>query len=516
MSRWFSGWLVAVLLAAANPASTQPRNPAPPAATTAGIGSAGLRAILLDLICSQSTNDMAFVSTDRNLKSHLLETSNPYLWVGLTAQRLRRAELDNIAGYEAMTINESAENAVQAGPSVWETHWMLAVVRVHQRRFPEAKRLIARSVKLGAPASAAGYINAKLASALRDAKGAERALRDSIGVDRPQYFPDSLLQMWLGSALKLQNRPDDATIAFKAAEQGMVDAYSTCLHHALYEHAETLLLYKGDAVAAQPLIAKGLATTGNNGFAELRNLVHYVGMANGSPIGSALFSAEEAALELAKYPVGVKVLPALLRSGQLRNVDVLDGHGNTLLMLAAYANRPDTAEVLLKAGAKPDRANPEGRRALGSFCAHGSETGVRLLLDAKANAKYRDRYNETPLAAAIGSGNASVVRLILPKVKPFDKSELAGLVVQSAYFGMTEVVKELVTNGAMVNPSDGKSMPPLIAAILSGNRELVAWLLEHKADARVSFMGRSASDFARDTDDPVMIQLVIGGKTKTI
>ena len=57
---------------------------------------------------------------------------------------------------------------------------------------------------------------------------------------------------------------------------------------------------------------------------------------------------------------------------------------------------------------------------------------------------------------------------------------------------------------------------PLIAAILSGNRELVAWLLEHMADARASFIGRTASDFARDTDDPVMIQLVIDGKTKAI
>ena len=79
---------------------------------------------------------------------------------------------------------------------------------------------------------------------------------------------------------------------------------------------------------------------------------------------------------------------------------------------------------------------------------------------------------------------------------------------QSAFHGMTEIVKLLAANGAALNSMDDDRMPPLIAAILSGNRELVEWLLEQQVDARVRFRGRSATDYARDTNDPALIQLI--------
>lgn len=507
--------LLCVLLGSAQTSTAQTANRLAPAAPTPQpLDSAGLRAIFNDLFCARSINDTAYVSSDRLIKSHLPEAGNPYLWAGLAAIRLRFAEFSNRAADEAMPINESAENATRTGPTAWDAWWTLALVRIHQRRYPEAKVLIAKSLKLGAPVSATAWARAELAFRIQDVKGAESALRGAIGGDESKYIPDSFLQLRLADALRRQGRADEALAVFKTAEHGLLSLRSPCLFLSRYGQAQTMLLYKGDSATAAPLIEAGAAVAGAGGFGELRSLLYYVALKDNLSLGKPILSADEAALELVKYPVGAVVLPAMMRAGKLRNADIVDGKGNSLLMLAAMANQHDTAAFLIKAGAKVDRANPQGRRALDMFCALGSEAGVRLLLGAKAQINYRDLNSSTPLGAAIASGNAAIVKLILSGIKKVDKADLDRFVVQSAYFGMTEIVKALVAHGAAINESDKARMPILIAAVISGNRELVAWLLERKADARASFMGRSAVDFARDSDDPLMIQLVIGSKVR--
>lgn len=66
-------------------------------------------------------------------------------------------------------------------------------------------------------------------------------------------------------------------------------------------------------------------------------------------------------------------------------VNLTNGKGDTLLVLAAYHQRPDTVAALLEAGADPDRVNDNGQTALMSAVFRGSEPIVRALLEAGAS-----------------------------------------------------------------------------------------------------------------------------------
>ena len=66
-------------------------------------------------------------------------------------------------------------------------------------------------------------------------------------------------------------------------------------------------------------------------------------------------------------------------------VNLTNGKGDTLLVLAAYHQREETVAALLEAGADPDRVNDNGQTALMSAVFRGNETIVRTLLAAGAS-----------------------------------------------------------------------------------------------------------------------------------
>ena len=76
------------------------------------------------------------------------------------------------------------------------------------------------------------------------------------------------------------------------------------------------------------------------------------------------------------------LLPAL-RAGV--PVNLTNGKGDTLLILAAYHRHEDTVAALLGAGADPDRVNDNGQTALLSAVFRGEEGIVRRLLEAGAS-----------------------------------------------------------------------------------------------------------------------------------
>lgn len=59
--------------------------------------------------------------------------------------------------------------------------------------------------------------------------------------------------------------------------------------------------------------------------------------------------------------------------------------GDTLLILAAYHEHPETVGMLLEHGAAPDRVNDRGQTALAAAVFRSSRESVRLLLDSGAD-----------------------------------------------------------------------------------------------------------------------------------
>ncbi|MCP2242262.1 ankyrin repeat domain-containing protein [Lentzea aerocolonigenes] len=66
-------------------------------------------------------------------------------------------------------------------------------------------------------------------------------------------------------------------------------------------------------------------------------------------------------------------------------VNLTNSAGDTLLILAAYHDHPDTVAALLERGAATGRVNDRGQTALGAAVFRRSERSVRLLLDAGAD-----------------------------------------------------------------------------------------------------------------------------------
>lgn len=76
-------------------------------------------------------------------------------------------------------------------------------------------------------------------------------------------------------------------------------------------------------------------------------------------------------------------------------VDVRDGAGNTLLMLAAYHAHADTVRALLRHGADPDLRNDRDQSPLAGALFKGADDVVTVLLRAGA-----DLDSGTPTARA--------------------------------------------------------------------------------------------------------------------
>lgn len=72
-------------------------------------------------------------------------------------------------------------------------------------------------------------------------------------------------------------------------------------------------------------------------------------------------------------------------------VNLTSGAGDSLLILAAYHDHPDTVRALLERGADTSRVNDRGQTALAAAAFRRSGEGVRALLDAGADPAHGPR-----------------------------------------------------------------------------------------------------------------------------
>jgi ankyrin repeat protein len=189
-------------------------------------------------------------------------------------------------------------------------------------------------------------------------------------------------------------------------------------------------------------------------------------------------------------------LPSAIRSGDVGRVQLLldagakpdkrDSLGATALHDAVWAGRAEMVELLLQHGANANAPHAEGGSTPLDYAVLRDDLRVaRLLLKfgAEANAEYPS--GVTPLQLAAPRGNIPMMQLLVQagaKVRHRDRAGSAAM-DEAAGRGALRAVEFLAANGAEIdapNPLTGET--PLNEAACRGDAEIVAFLLKHGAD----------------------------------
>jgi ankyrin repeat protein len=108
-----------------------------------------------------------------------------------------------------------------------------------------------------------------------------------------------------------------------------------------------------------------------------------------------------------------ETLRSLLQKGA--NVNATEGDGTTALLWASYRDDLESADLLIRAGARVNAANDLGATPLWAASQNGSEAMVRRLLAAGANPNAKLLLGETPLMMASRGGYPAIAEQLLAK-----------------------------------------------------------------------------------------------------
>ena len=89
------------------------------------------------------------------------------------------------------------------------------------------------------------------------------------------------------------------------------------------------------------------------------------------------------------------------------------GASSTALLESIKKDAGPSLQILLKAGADPNSADPTGYTPLMGAADQGNKNLVQLLLDAGADPNIRSRLGNTPLGEALAKGHSTIEKLLL-------------------------------------------------------------------------------------------------------
>ncbi|KTD78833.1 ankyrin repeat domain-containing protein [Legionella waltersii] len=171
------------------------------------------------------------------------------------------------------------------------------------------------------------------------------------------------------------------------------------------------------------------------------------------------------------------------------SIEAKDNQRNTPFILACQHDHLAVADLLFKAGAKPNAYNLSKEHALNVVLKKGygapSTEMIEFLLNLNLDLSNEDNEQITPLQRAFQWGNIKIIDLISQKA-PITSS-YAQLILHSMawdFYSIKEnVIDYLIQKGANPNQneaSNGRS--PLMAAILNNNLKLIRALVNKGAD----------------------------------
>jgi ankyrin repeat protein/beta-lactamase regulating signal transducer with metallopeptidase domain len=170
-----------------------------------------------------------------------------------------------------------------------------------------------------------------------------------------------------------------------------------------------------------------------------------------------------------------EVVRLLLDEGA--NVNGSDAWGYTALYYAIWADTEETVRTLLSRGARVD-LYPRGanRYCLTSAVWAGNPTIVRMLIEAGADVRGRDRSKWTALRYAIDAVDSEVAKLFIGtgvEIPALHKAVLAGDLGK---------IRQLIASGADVDTSDEFGWTPTYWALSMKRQEIFDFLLDKGAE----------------------------------
>jgi len=159
---------------------------------------------------------------------------------------------------------------------------------------------------------------------------------------------------------------------------------------------------------------------------------------------------------------------------------------------AAKAGDRSTIRSLLQQGVDANGAEIDGSTSLHWAVRRDDVETAKLLIDAGASVKVKNRYEVTPLSLACTNGNAEIVSLLLNAgadpntILPGGETAL----MTASRTGKLAPVKALLSKGANVNVKEGAhQQTALMWAAAEGNTDVVKELIEHGADIHAHSIG---------------------------
>ncbi|KAK3756744.1 hypothetical protein RRG08_018466 [Elysia crispata] len=159
-------------------------------------------------------------------------------------------------------------------------------------------------------------------------------------------------------------------------------------------------------------------------------------------------------------------------------LDVGDQFGRSPLMYCVLADRPDCAEILMKAGAQVNLKDKGGRTALHWAAHKGNLRLMKLLLTRGADCREKDNEGQTALHLCTRHKLPKVMALLLRQLTPGeiddqDKNKRTAL-HWAASHGNLEHVKMLIKQNSNIGIPDTEGKTPLHWAASSQDREALS------------------------------------------